>query len=280
MKRTPFLGPILWRPTIVIAIFLAQNQPLKAEKQTIRNHLVRNSRLSTITQLGRESIDTSDFSWIQNDRFTQVSWPEDSITFGLGLQNRPALSSVAPLSIQADTVHFEWKTTGKYSAVYQASLFIDSAFKSTYMPCCDQAFTGTSLAPQLTLLKAGMPLVVNHMPKSSHYPIYLVGEGTLKSFGAQGWFFFPPNLYASNKPLTLVGRGPHKVYWLGADHPDICPGQQFYFEEELLGTAREGFTDTISIDAHFDILGRPSSNMEAVELRKTGRKWRKVIKVK
>jgi len=78
----------------------------------------------------------------------------------------------------------------------------------------------------------------------------------------------------------LVGRGPHKVYWLGADHPDICPGQQFYFEEELLGTAREGFTDTISIDAHFDILGRPSSNMEAVELRKTGRKWRKVIKVK
>ena len=280
MKRTPFLGPILWRPTIVIAIFLAQNQSLKAEKQTIRDNLVRNSRLSTITQLGRESIDTSDFSWIQNDRFTQVSWPEDSITFGLGLQNRPALSSAAPLTIQADTVHFEWKTTGKSSAVYQASLFIDSAFKSTYMPCCDQAFTGTSLAPQLTLLKAGMPLVVNHMPKSSHYPIYLVGEGTLKSFGAQGWFFFPPNLYASNKPLTLVGRGPHKVYWLGADHPDICPGQQFYFEEELLGTAREGFTDTISIDAHFDILGRPSSNMEAVELRKTGRKWRKVIKVK
>jgi len=280
MKRTPFLGPILWRPTIVIAIFLAQNQPLKAEKQTIRDYLVRNSMLSTITQLGRESIDTSDFSWIQNDRFTQASWPEDSITFGLGLQNRPALSSVAPLSIHADTVHFEWKTTGKYSAVYQASLFIDSAFKSTYMPCCDQAFTGTSLAPQLTLLKAGMPLVVNHMPKSSHYPIYLVGEGTLKSFGAQGWFFLPPNLYSSNKPLTLVGKGPHKVYWLGADHPDICPGQQFYFEEELLGTAREGFTDTISIDAHFDILGRPSSNMEAVELRKTGRKWRKVIKVK
>ena len=236
--------------------------------------------MSTIVQQELESIDTSDFTWIENDRYHPPSWPEDSISFGLALQNRPALSSVAPLSIHADTVHFEWKTTGKYSAVYQASLFIDSAFKSTYMPCCDQAFTGTSLAPQLTLLKAGMPLVVNHMPKSSHYPIYLVGEGTLKSFGAQGWFFFPPNLYASNKPLTLVGRGPHKVYWLGADHPDIYPGQQFYFEEELLGTAREGFTDTISIDAHFDILGRPSSNMEAVELRKTGRKWRKVIKVK
>lgn len=228
MKRTPFLGPILWRPTIVIAIFLAQNLSLKAEKQLLTSDFVQNFTLSTIVQQELESIDTSDFTWIENDRYHPPSWPEDSISFGLALQNRPPLSSVAPLSIHADTVHFEWKTTGKYSAVYQASLFIDSVFKSTYMPCCDQAFTGNSLAPQLTLLKAGMPLVVNHMPKSSHYPIYLVGEGTLKSFGAQGWFFFPPNLYASNKPLTLVGRGPHKVYWLGADHPDICPGQEFY----------------------------------------------------
>ena len=280
MKRTPFLGPILWRPTIVIAIFLAQNLSLKAEKQLLTSDFVQNFTLSTIVQQELESIDTSDFTWIENDRYHPPSWPEDSISFGLALQNRPPLSSVAPLSIHADTVHFEWKTTGKYSAVYQASLFIDSVFKSTYMPCCDQAFTGNSLAPQLTLLKAGMPLVVNHMPKSSHYPIYLVGEGTLKSFGAQGWFFFPPNLYASNKPLTLVGRGPHKVYWLGADHPDICPGQEFYFEEELLGTAREGSFDTISINAHFDILGRPSRTMEPVELRKTGRKWQKVIKVK
>lgn len=280
MKRTPFLGPILWRPTIVIAIFLAQNLSLKAEKQLLTSDFVQNFTLSTIVQQELESIDTSDFTWIENDRYHPPSWPEDSISFGLALQNRPPLSSVAPLSIHADTVHFEWKTTGKYSAVYQAILFIDSVFKSTYMPCCDQAFTGNSLAPQLTLLKAGMPLVVNHMPKSSHYPIYLVGEGTLKSFGAQGWFFFPPNLYASNKPLTLVGRGPHKVYWLGADHPDICPGQEFYFEEELLGTAREGSFDTISIDAHFDILGRPSRTMEPVELRKTGRKWQKVIKVK
>ena len=280
MKRTPFLGPIFWRPTIVTAVFFVQNVSLKAEKQLFTSHSVKNITLSTTVQRELESIDTSDFSWVENDRFYPSSRSEDSISFGLALQNLPALSSVAPLSIQADTVHFEWKTTGKSSGVYQASLFIDSAFKSTYMACCDQPFTGSSLAPQLTLLKAGMPLVVNHMPKSSHYPIYLVGEGTLKSTGAQGWFFFPPNLYASNKPLTLVGRGPHKVYWLGADHPDICPGQQFYFEEELLGTFTEPHADTISLDAHFDILGRPTHTMEAVELRKTGRKWLKVIKVK
>ena len=100
------------------------------------------------------------------------------------------------------------------------------------MACCDQPFTGTSLAPtdltQSRYAFGGKPhakeLALSHLPS---------GEGTLKSTGAQGWFFFPPNLYASNKPLTLVGRGPHKVYWLGADHPDICPGQQFYFEDEL-----------------------------------------------
>ena len=280
MKRTPFLGPILWRPTIVTAVFLVQNVSLKAGKQILTLYGVENFTLSTTVQRELESIDTSDFSWVENDRFYPSSRSEDSISFGLALQNLPALSSVAPLSIQADTVHFEWKTTGKSSGVYQASLFIDSTFKSTYMACCDQPFTGASLAPQLTLLKAGMPLVVNHMPKSSHYPIYLVGEGTLKSTGAQGWFFFPPNLYASNKPLTLVGRGPHKVYWLGADHPDICPGQQFYFEDELLGTSTEPLIDTLSLEAHFDILGRPNHSMEAVELRKSGRKWLKVIKVK
>ena len=211
-------------------------------------------------------------------------------TLLLGLKTQFLLGwrcKIFPLYIQLR--RFQYRPTpfisnGKPRAnlrVYtKASLFIDSAFKSTYMACCDQPFTGTSLAPQLTLLKAGIPLVVNHMPKSSHYPIYLVGEGTLKSTGAQGWFFFPPNLYASNKPLTLVGRGPHKVYWLGADHPDICPGQQLYFEDELLGTSTEPQIDTLSLDAHFDILGRPNHSMEAIELRKTGRKWLKVIKVK
>jgi hypothetical protein len=121
--------------------------------------VLKTSRCPQLYSRELESVDTSDFSWVENDRFYPSSRSEDSISFGLALQNLPASSSVAPLSIQADTVHFEWKTTGKSSSVYQASLFIDSAFKSTYMACCDQPFTGASLAPQLTLLKAGMPLV-------------------------------------------------------------------------------------------------------------------------
>ena len=71
---------------------------------------------------------------------------------------------------------FRMETTGK-SSVYTKLSFIDSALKVPIWRVVTP-FTGTSLAPQLTLLKAGIPLVVNHMPKSSHYPIYLVGEGT------------------------------------------------------------------------------------------------------
>ena len=129
MKRTPFLGPILWRPTIVTAVFLVQNMSLKAEKQLLTYCGVENVTLSTTARQELESVDTSDFSWVENDRLYPSSRAEDSISFRLALQNLPAVSSVAPLSIQADTVHFEWKTTGKSSGVYQASLFIDSALK-------------------------------------------------------------------------------------------------------------------------------------------------------
>ena len=110
MKRTPFLGPILWRPTIITAVFLVQNVSLKAEKQMFTSHDVENFTLSTTVQQELESVDTSDFSWVENDRFYPSSMSEDSISFGLALQNLSAISSVAPLSIQADTVHFEWKT--------------------------------------------------------------------------------------------------------------------------------------------------------------------------
>ncbi len=124
MKRTPFLGPILWRPTIVTAVFLVQNLSLKAEKQIFTSYGFENFTLSTTVHQERERIDTFDFSWVENDRFYPFSPSEDSIYFGLALEDLPALPSVAPLSIQADTVHFEWKTSGKSSGVYLASLFI------------------------------------------------------------------------------------------------------------------------------------------------------------
>ena len=89
MKRTPFLGPILWRPTIISAVFLVQNVSLKAEKQMFTSHGVENFTLSTTVQQELESVDTSDFSWVENDQFYPSSRSEDSISFGLALQNLP-----------------------------------------------------------------------------------------------------------------------------------------------------------------------------------------------
>jgi autotransporter-associated beta strand protein len=183
-------------------------------------------------------------------------------------------------AVQPDTVNFEWTTSGKGAASYKATLYIDSAYKASYMSCCDQLFLGGPLAPQLSLLKAGTPLLRNHMPKSSHYPIYLVGEGVLKAFGAPGWFFLPPNIHAGTKPLTLSGPGPHKVYWLGADHPDNIGEQDELTERDILGLPEEVYPDTLEIQGSFDILGRPGGKSESIQLQKIGSKWKKVIKVK
>ena len=183
-------------------------------------------------------------------------------------------------SVQPDTVHFEWTTKGKGAAAYKSSLFIDSAYKNTYMPCCDQLFLGGPLAPQLSLLKGMVPLLKNHTPKSSYYPIYLVGEGTLKSYGAPGWFFSAPNIHPGNKPLELIGAGPHKVYWLGADHPDVLGEQDEFTASEILGIPQQDHLDTLRMNGNFDLLGRPAGKSQTIELQKNGSKWKKVIKVK
>jgi hypothetical protein len=148
------------------------------------------------------------------------------------------------------------------------------------MPCCDQLFLGGPLVPQLSLLKAGTPLLKSHMPKSTHYPIYLVGEGVLRASGAPGWFFLPPNIHAGNKPLTLTGPGPHKVYWLGADHPDVIGEQDEFSQSDILSLPEESFPDTLRVEGNFDILGRPGVKSQPIQLQKIGSKWKKVIKVK
>lgn len=188
---------------------------------------------------------------------------------------------ISQASIQADTVHFEWITSGAYGAAYKASLFIDSAYKSTFMPCCDQLYLGGPLVPQIALIKGKTPLLISHTPKSTYYPIYLVGEGILNAYGAPGWFFLAPHIYPGNQPLCVSGEGPHKVYWLGADHPDISDGQNNFNETEVLRLPeRVNAQDTAAFKSYFDLLGRPINGQQPIELRKEGRKWRKVIKVK
>jgi hypothetical protein len=71
------------------------------------------------------------------------------------------------------------------------------------------------------------------------------------------------------------------VYWLGADHPDISDGQNNFNETEVLRLPeRVNAQDTAAFKSYFDLLGRPINGQQPIELRKEGRKWRKVIKVK
>lgn len=219
-------------------------------------------------------------------RLSNVKAPAAPPTFALSRVSgayKTAPSKLFKSAVQPDTVSFEWTTTGKNAAVHTATLFIDSAYKPTYMPCCDQLNISGPLSAQVSLLKPNAPLVKSHMPKSSYYPLYLVGDGELRSTGAPGWFFLPPNLYTSSKPLVIRGKGPHKVYWLGADHPDIVQGQTEYSTESILGfpeVPAQVPQDTLNVESSFDLLGRKSQGKQSVELQKVNGKWTKVIKVK
>ena len=121
---------------------------------------------------------------------------------------------------QQQKVIFDFQTTGKYSAVYSCELIIDSTFQTTLMSCCDVVLPTAILSPHIAIRKAGTNLSLAHYPLSSYYPIIVYGDGTIYATGSAGYFFLPPNLYPSNQPLQLKGSGPHKVYWLGEEHPD------------------------------------------------------------
>ena len=121
---------------------------------------------------------------------------------------------------QQQKVVFDFQTSGKYSAVYSCELIIDSTFQTTIMSCCDVVSPTSMLSPHIAIRKAGVNLRVAAYPLSSYYPIVAYGDGTLYATGSAGFFFLPPNLYSSSQPLRLKGSGPHKVYWLGEEHPD------------------------------------------------------------
>ncbi len=121
---------------------------------------------------------------------------------------------------QQQKVVFDFLTTGKNAAAYTCELVIDSTFQTQIMTCCDVITPSTILVPHVAIRKAGANLSLAHYPLSSYYPIVAFGNGTLYATGSSGYFFLPPNLYSGNQPLPLKGPGPHKVYWLGEDHPD------------------------------------------------------------
>jgi len=137
---------------------------------------------------------------------------------------------------QQQKVVFDFQTTGKYSAVYSCELIIDSTFLTSIMSCCDIVLPTAMLSPHVAIRKAGVNLSLAHYPLSSYYPIVAYGDGTLYATGSAGYFFLPPNLYPSSQPLQLKGSGPHKVYWLGEEHPDSSTDFPITEETEMEDT--------------------------------------------
>ena len=274
MKRTLFLGPLKGFNVLYCTIFLVSMFQLCIGNQVVANPNVDYSKISTLPQA------TTRYGWPQHPNYVEKFAFSDSLASVYARKGSFHLPVDRVLSAQPDTVLFQWTTTGKNAAWYQSALYIDSAYKSGYMSCCDQLQVLGPLEQQLSLIKGTTPLIRMYCPKSSYYPLYLVGEGTLLSSGAPGWFFLPPNIYASNKPLKITGKGPHKVYWLGADHPDVLNEGAHYSESDLLNDVHQQPFDTVVMQRDYDFLGRPTQGSNSIRYEKRGSKWRKVIKLK
>jgi len=274
MKRTPFLRPLKSFNVLYSTIFLISMVQLLSGNQAIANPNVDHLKISTLPNA------STLYCWNQHSYYVENFTLSDSLASLHARKGSFNLPDDRVLSAQPDTVLFQWTTTGKNAAWYQSALYIDSAYKSGYMSCCDQLQVLGPLTQQLSLIKGTTPLITMYCPKSSYYALYLVGEGTLVSSGAPGWFFLPPNIYASNKPLKISGKGPHKVYWLGADHPDVLNETAHYSESDLLNDVYQQPFDTVVMQRDYDFLGRPAQGSNSIRYEKRGSKWRKVIKLK
>lgn len=136
-----------------------------------------------------------------------------------------SLSPLSALGLESppmDTVVFDFRTHGSNAQSFQSRLYVDTLGFSTMqvMPFCDQYYIGSVLDPHLAIQKNSISLEQACYPQSSYYPLIAVGEGWLEATGDPGYFFIPPDVLPGHQPVLLQGAGPHKVYWLGADHPD------------------------------------------------------------
>ena len=181
-----------------------------------------------------------------------------------------------------DTVDFYFQSQSNRGVAigsFHARLLIDPAFTKAFMPCCDQLFLGGPLQPQLVLRKSKTSMTIANYPKSSYYPIMVVGEGALTSKGAPGYFYLPPNIYPGTSTVNLQGAGPHKVYWLGADHPDVH-SDDVELADVLDIPEHPTVTDSQGNQKAWDILGRPGGSQANFELQFIDGAWKKVVRVK
>ena len=223
MKSIPQSVPVGRCAMFSCLIFFSATQSLSAQNERDTSVFVNNS--DPLTILEDPTFDRSNI--LDDQQNTTVLSPG---FFNDKNEKRDELRFQRPPG-QQQRVVFDYQTTGKYSAVYSCELIIDSTFQTTIMSCCDVVLPTTILSPHIAIRKTGVSLRVASYPLSSYYPIIAYGDGTLYATGSAGYFFLPPNLYSGSQPLRLKGSGPHKVYWLGEEHPDSSA--DFPISEEI-----------------------------------------------
>ena len=226
MKSLPQAVPAGRYLALFCLIIFNVSQPLLAQDERDTVRYVDKSMPSTISK----DLDSNPLE------FSDV--PQSSDAFHPELSNEinkkgQIVSLQRPAGPQQKVV-FDYQTNGKYAAVYTCQLIIDSTFQTKFMSCCDVVLPTSILAPHVAIRKAGSSLSVATYPLSSYYPIVAYGDGTLMASGSPGFFFLPPNLYPGSQPLPLKGPGPHKVYWLGEDHPDSDSAELIKVEDSML----------------------------------------------
>ena len=228
MKSIPQSVPVGRCATFLCLVFFSTTQPLSAQNERDTSVFVDKSDPLTILE---------DPTFV---RLNILSDQQNSAIFSPGFFNdknekSKQLRFQRPPGRQQKVV-FDFQTTGKYSAVYSCELIIDSTFLTSIMSCCDIVLPTAMLSPHVAIRKAGVNLSLAHYPLSSYYPIVAYGDGTLYATGSAGYFFLPPNLYFSSQPLQLKGSGPHKVYWVGEEHPDSSTDFPITEETEMEDT--------------------------------------------
>jgi hypothetical protein len=215
---------------------------------------------------------------IRNDIFAtnSLNW-----SFLKPIQADKSSNFTEKCNLNLDSVVFDFTTSGKSSKSYQGILLIDSMFSSNFMPCCDQLYIGGKLDPQISIKKNNTSLCVANFPKRSFYEIFAIGQGIITAHGSPGYFFVPPNVHFGHLPLQLIGPGPHKIYWLDADHID----ETRHLEEErdsislFMSETRDQYFQN-GTGSTYDLLGRTSSENGTMKVRRIDGKWVKVVTVK
>jgi len=294
MKRTPFQGPLWWRLALLCTFSLGTSSALLSENQHIDICIVKKSNFSTIVDPG---LLRSHYNDDTHGKFVDFSAALEannrSIIGVISTTNRLNRSFTKPLNPQKpssfvqkynlspDSVVFDFTTLGISSKSYQCTLLIDSAFNTSFMTCCDQLYIGGKLTPQVSIRKNSTSMSLAHYPKSSFYEIYAVGEGIINASGSPGYFFVSPNVYFGHLPLHLVGPGPHKIYWLDADHIDEGGQIEEVRESSAVSIPEAGYPYFENgSESDYDFLGRSGSKNGALKIMRIDGKWVKVVKVK